>query len=85
MFKNQIVKFGAAWCNPCTQASKYLKEKFSESQYTEVDVTENEELAQQFGIRNIPTFITFNSNGDIIDTFTGFDKDRINQAVDKIS
>lgn len=85
MHKNVMLKFGATWCNPCNQASRFLKENVDSTKYLEFDVSENEALAKQYGVRNIPTFITLNQNGDIVDSFTGFDRQRIKQAIEKIS
>lgn len=84
-FKNIMLKFSASWCNPCNQASKYLKENVESTKYLEIDVSQEESLAKQYGVRNIPTFITLNQNGDTIDSFTGFNVPRIKQAIEKIS
>lgn len=84
MIKNKLIKFGATWCSPCNQASKHLSENFQPEQYAEVDVTENEKLAQHFGIRTVPTFVLVNCNGDEIERFVGFKPDLIKQAIDKL-
>lgn len=85
MFKSKLIKFGAIWCNPCNQASKYLKQNFDENLFDEVDVTKNEELAQQYGVKNIPTFILFDEQGLEVERFVSFDPARIKSSIQKIS
>lgn len=84
MIKNKLIKFGAVWCNPCKQASKFLSENFTSDQYEDVDVAENETLARHFGIRNVPTFVLVNCNGDEIERFVGFDPQKIKQSIEKL-
>lgn len=83
VFQGTLVKFGATWCNPCNQAEKFLSQHFN-GQYESIDITQNEEVAQAYGVKNIPTFIAFGKDGDIVDRFTGFDPSKIRQAISKI-
>lgn len=83
MIKNKLIKFGASWCAPCKSASKFLSQ-FDPETYQEVDITEDEDLAVKFGIKNIPTFVLLNVNGDEVDRFTGFNPSQIKQAIEKI-
>lgn len=85
IYQNTLVKFGASWCNPCNQAEKFLSTKFKPHQYTSVDVTESEDIAKKYGIKNVPTFILFDPQGDIIDRFTGYNPKQIQEAISKIT
>lgn len=70
-----LIDFFAEWCMPCTMMSpiiEELNEKFSEKiNIGKVDVSENQEIAEKFGVSSIPTFILF-KDGKIIKQFSGF-------------
>lgn len=83
VFSGVLVKFGASWCNPCNQAEKYLEQNFK-GQYESVDVMTSEDVAQAYNVKNVPTFIAFNKQGDIVDRFTGFNPKAIKEAIAKI-
>ncbi|MEM2963443.1 MAG: thioredoxin [Candidatus Anstonellales archaeon] len=58
-----LVDFWAAWCGPCRMLAPVF-EKVSQDysgkvQFAKVNVDENQELAEDFGIMGIPTLILF--------------------------
>lgn len=62
--ENCVVKFGATWCAPCHAVKPVLEMVESETGVTvfDVDIDENEMLAQQFNVRSVPTvFVVKNS------------------------
>lgn len=83
MIKNKLIKFGASWCAPCKSASKFLSQ-FDPETYVEIDITTDEDLAAKFSVKNIPTFVLVNVNGDEVDRFTGFNPSQIKQAIEKV-
>lgn len=59
--KPAIIDFWAAWCGPCKQIAPVLEEiatEYGDDIYVyKVNVDEETELAQAFGIRSIPTLL----------------------------
>ncbi len=69
-----VVDFWATWCGPCRMVGPIISE-LAEAYDGKInvgkcDVEENEELAVEFGIRNIPTILFF-KNGQIVDKIVG--------------
>ena len=69
-----VVDFWATWCGPCRMVGPVISQLAEEYDGKIVvgkcDVEENEELAQEFGIRNIPTILFF-KGGQIVDKVVG--------------
>ncbi|MBR6320232.1 MAG: thioredoxin [Prevotella sp.] len=69
-----VVDFWATWCGPCRMVAPIISELAEKYDGRIVvgkcDVEENEEMAAEFGIRNIPTILFF-KNGEIVDKLVG--------------
>jgi len=69
-----VVDFWATWCGPCRVVAPIIEELAKEYDGKVVvgkcDVEENDDIASEFGIRNIPT-ILFIKNGEVVDKFVG--------------
>ena len=72
--KPVIVDFWAEWCGPCKALAPILDEIASEvgenAKVVKVNVDDSGELAQQYGIRGIPTLIFF-KGGEVKTTLVG--------------
>lgn len=69
-----VVDLWATWCGPCRQIAPIVSELAEEFDGKLVvgkcDVEENDDIAMEFGVRNIPTILFF-KGGQFVDKFVG--------------
>ena len=82
-----LVDFFATWCGPCKMVSPIVEQIESEMQgkikVCRIDIDEERDLAMQYGVMSIPTFIVF-KEGKISATAVGMrDKEELEQLLQK--
>jgi thioredoxin 1 len=82
-----LVDFWADWCAPCKMIAPTLEqladELNGEAQVAKLNVDENGDLANRFGIRSIPTLIVF-KDGKVVDQLVGAaPKEQIRKMVER--
>ncbi len=69
-----VVDFGATWCGPCRMVAPIVEELAKEYDGKLVvgkcDVEEADDVAMEFGIRNIPSIFFF-KGGKVVDKLVG--------------
>jgi len=69
-----MVDFFASWCGPCKMmlpiVDELAKEMEKQIKIFKVSIEEDEDLASQYGVMSIPTFLFF-KNGKVIDQAGG--------------
>ncbi len=68
-----LLDFWASWCGPCRMVSPLideLAEELSDIKVGKVNVDEQPELAEKFGVMSIPTLVVL-KNGNVINRRVG--------------
>jgi len=69
-----LVDFWAEWCGPCKQIGPILEDigetKKDKIKILKLNVDENPQTPQKFGVRGIPTLMLF-KDGKLVDTKVG--------------
>ena len=83
-----LVAFWASWCGPCRMISPYIDEIAEaydgKATVVKCNVDDCEDIAVEFGIRNIPTLLFF-KGGQVVDRLVGaVPKKQITDKLDAI-
>ena len=84
-----VVDFWATWCGPCRMVGPVISELAQEYDGRIVvgkcDVEENEDIAMEYGIRNIPTILFFDKEGKMVDKHVGtITRDALSAKIDAL-
>lgn len=72
----KVLKFSSSWCGPCKLLSPIFDEiteelKNMNIEFISVDVEEDEELTSKYSVRNIPTIVITDEDGNELDRCVG--------------
>lgn len=79
-----LVDFWATWCGPCRMLSPIVDEVASEHtdvKVGKINVDEQPELAQQFGIMSIPTLIVFRNGQKVNESIGLIPKEKVEELI----
>ena len=82
----KIMMFSAAWCGPCKATKPVfnaLKEELKDVTMEVVDINEQEELAQEYDIRSIPTFVLLNGEDEVARMSGGASADELKAFINQ--
>jgi len=81
-----IIDFFATWCGPCKMQAPIISEIAQERSdiiVGKVDVDEQQELAQTYGVMSIPTIVLM-KKGKVLETVVGYQsKENLLSLIDK--
>ncbi|EOY03355.1 hypothetical protein QUC31_017766 [Theobroma cacao] len=80
-----VIDFSASWCGPCKfiePAVHDMAAKFTEVDFVKIDVDELPDVAQEFGVQAMPTFVLV-KKGKEVDRVVGAQKNDLEKKVEK--
>lgn len=83
--KLMVIDFTAKWCGPCQRMDPVIHDcatKYTDVQFMKIDVDKLEDVAKQFGVNSMPTFV-FLKNGKEIDRIVGANTDELERKIEK--
>ncbi|HZA52542.1 MAG TPA: thioredoxin [Myxococcaceae bacterium] len=83
-----VVDFWATWCAPCRAIAPALEELATQYRgrvkVAKVNIDDNQETPQQYGVRSIPTLLVF-KGGRVVDQIVGaVPKAKLEDAIKKV-
>ncbi len=81
-----LVDFFATWCGPCKMMAPVIDEvaaeKGASAKVYKIDIDENMDIAQKYGVMSIPTFIVFKGGQPTAQTLGAQPKENIMKLFD---
>ncbi|CAN8273085.1 unnamed protein product [Cochlearia groenlandica] len=80
-----VVDFSASWCGPCRMIEPVfiaMSAKFTDVEFVKLDVDELPDVAKEFNVTGMPTFVLLKS-GKEIERIVGADKNDLERKITK--
>ncbi|XP_020213637.1 thioredoxin H2-like [Cajanus cajan] len=80
-----VIDFSASWCGPCKfiePAIHAMSQNFTDVDFVKIDVDELSEVAQEYGVQAMPTFVLL-KKGKEIDNVVGAKKEELEKKIEK--
>ena len=68
----QLLYFSAQWCGPCRQLGPIMSEVGTKLPVRKIDVDQEPEMAQKYGVKSIPIVIMVDGRGTPLAKKMGF-------------
>ena len=83
-----VIDFSATWCGPCRMISpifERMSEDYKKISFYKVDIDTAQDLAKNFNVTGLPTFIFFKNN-EIVDDLklTGANRQKLKDNLDSL-
>ncbi|XP_043704145.1 thioredoxin-2-like [Telopea speciosissima] len=78
-----VIDFSASWCGPCKFIEPVfiqMANKYTDVEFVKIDVDELKDVAKEFGVQAMPTFILM-KQGKEVDKVVGADKDELQKKI----
>lgn len=84
-----VIDFYATWCGPCKNIAplfEMLKGEYSSKiKFVSVDVDQDVDMAEKYGVQAMPTFVFLDAEGNEIDRIVGAESKKLAEAVDRLA
>ena len=72
---NIILYFTAAWCGPCKALAPRMEKLKGKINYRKIDVDNNREMSAKYNVRNVPSLVLVDQNGQELNRMVGVQSD----------
>lgn len=73
----KILKFYSPCCGQCKVVAKEFKDHPIDVPVEDINIIENPELADKYGVMGLPTILLLNDDGEIVETWHGIIKSEV--------
>ena len=82
----RLKDFYADWCGPCKTQDPILdelEEEFADVEFEKIDVDSDQETANEYSVRSLPTLVIENDDG-VVERFVGVtQRDELEEALNR--